>query len=120
VAGACATEKPGLIVYSLRITEHTHGTDNVLALANLAMLGGNVGKPGKGVMPMRGQNNVQDACDMGCAPWSWTRPQGKRRIGRRLCRKRHAGPCISRKSESMATEPRAADALRECADDPVR
>jgi formate dehydrogenase (NADP+) alpha subunit len=63
-----AGTKPALIVYSLGITEHSHGTDNVLAIANLAMLTGNVGKISGGVMPMRGQNNVQGACDMGCIP----------------------------------------------------
>jgi len=67
-ARAYATHGPALIVYSLGITEHTHGTDNVLALACLAMLTGNVGKPFAGVMPMRGQNNVQGSCDMGCIP----------------------------------------------------
>jgi predicted molibdopterin-dependent oxidoreductase YjgC len=50
------------------ITQHTHGTDNVLAIANLAMLTGNVGKPSTGVNPLRGQNNVQGACDMGALP----------------------------------------------------
>ena len=63
-----ATRKPALIIYSLGITEHSHGTDNVLGLANLALLTGNVGKPSAGVMPMRGQNNVQGACDMGAGP----------------------------------------------------
>jgi formate dehydrogenase alpha subunit len=56
------------IVYSMGITQHTTGTDNVLALADLAMLTGNVGKPGAGVNPLRGQNNVQGACDMGALP----------------------------------------------------
>ncbi|NQU76049.1 MAG: formate dehydrogenase subunit alpha [Planctomycetes bacterium] len=56
------------IVYSMGITQHTTGTDNVLSLANLAMLTGNVGKPGAGVNPLRGQNNVQGACDMGALP----------------------------------------------------
>jgi predicted molibdopterin-dependent oxidoreductase YjgC len=50
------------------ITQHTTGTDNVLALANLAMLTGNVGKAFAGVNPLRGQNNVQGACDMGALP----------------------------------------------------
>ena len=50
------------------ITQHTTGTDNVLALANLAMLTGNIGRPGTGVNPLRGQNNVQGACDMGALP----------------------------------------------------
>ena len=56
------------IVYSMGITQHTTGTDNVLALANLAMLTGNVGKLGAGVNPLRGQNNVQGACDLGALP----------------------------------------------------
>ncbi|HUV38798.1 MAG TPA: molybdopterin-dependent oxidoreductase, partial [Planctomycetota bacterium] len=56
------------IVYSMGITQHHTGTDNVLSLANLAMLTGNVGKPGAGVNPLRGQNNVQGACDLGALP----------------------------------------------------
>jgi len=56
------------ILYTMGITEHTTGTDNVLALANLAMLTGQVGKPGSGINPLRGQNNVQGACDMGALP----------------------------------------------------
>jgi len=59
---------PGSIIYSMGITQHTTGTDNVLALANLALLTGNIGKPGAGVNPLRGQNNVQGACDMGALP----------------------------------------------------
>jgi formate dehydrogenase major subunit/formate dehydrogenase alpha subunit len=50
------------------ITQHTTGTDNVKSLANLAMLCGHIGKPGTGVNPLRGQNNVQGACDMGGLP----------------------------------------------------
>lgn len=56
------------IYYTMGITQHSHGTDNVKALANLAMLCGNVGYPGTGVNPLRGQNNVQGACDMGGLP----------------------------------------------------
>ena len=56
------------IVYSLGVTEHRHGADNVMANANLAMLTGNIGKIGSGVNPLRGQNNVQGACDMGALP----------------------------------------------------
>lgn len=63
-----ATTKPATILYTLGITEHTHGTEGVMALANLAMLTGNVGKPGAGVNPLRGQNNVQGACDIGALP----------------------------------------------------
>jgi len=68
-AGRLYAEAPAAsIVYSMGITQHTTGTDNVLSLANLAMLTGNVGKVGAGVNPLRGQNNVQGACDMGALP----------------------------------------------------
>lgn len=63
-----AINKPSAILYGMGITQHSHGTDNVLATANLAMLTGNVGKPSTGVNPLRGQNNVQGACDMGALP----------------------------------------------------
>ncbi|RLC48524.1 MAG: formate dehydrogenase subunit alpha [Candidatus Coatesbacteria bacterium] len=57
-----------MIIYSMGITQHTHGVDNVKSCANLAMLTGNVGKEGTGVNPLRGQNNVQGACDLGALP----------------------------------------------------
>jgi formate dehydrogenase alpha subunit len=63
-----ATAPSSSIIYSMGITQHTTGTDNVLALANLAMLTGNVGRESAGVNPLRGQNNVQGACDMGALP----------------------------------------------------
>ena len=56
------------IIYSMGITQHTTGTDNVLSLANLSMLTGNVGFESTGVNPLRGQNNVQGACDLGALP----------------------------------------------------
>ncbi len=56
------------ILFAMGITQHTTGTDNVVSLANLAMATGNVGKEGAGVCPLRGQNNVQGACDMGALP----------------------------------------------------
>jgi len=56
------------IFWAMGITQSSHGTDNVQALANLALLTGNFGKPGSGVNPLRGQNNVQGACDMGGLP----------------------------------------------------
>ena len=59
-----AMNSPASILYTMGITQHTHGTDNVMALANMAMLTGNIGKPGSGVNPLRGQNNVQGACDV--------------------------------------------------------
>jgi len=56
------------IFYTMGITQHTSGTDNVKALANLALMTGNLGKPSAGLNPLRGQNNVQGASDMACAP----------------------------------------------------
>jgi formate dehydrogenase alpha subunit len=63
-----ATNAPVSTLFAMGITQHTHGTDNVLAVANLAMLTGNVGKESAGVNPLRGQNNVQGACDLGALP----------------------------------------------------
>ncbi|HUT90121.1 MAG TPA: formate dehydrogenase subunit alpha [Thermoguttaceae bacterium] len=63
-----ATHRPASILYAMGITQHTHGTDNVLATSNLALLTGNVGKPSTGVNPLRGQNNVQGACDLAALP----------------------------------------------------
>ncbi len=63
-----ATAGRSSICYTLGITEHSHGVDNVKSLANLAMLTGQIGRPSTGVNPMRGQNNVQGACDMGALP----------------------------------------------------
>lgn len=67
-----ATKKPSSILYAMGITQHSHGTDNVMATANLAMLTGNVGKLSTGVNPLRGQNNVQGACDLGALPNVYT------------------------------------------------
>ncbi|MBO6900494.1 MAG: formate dehydrogenase subunit alpha [Rhizobiaceae bacterium] len=58
----------GAIYYGLGVTEHSQGSTTVMAIANLAMLTGNYGRPGVGVNPLRGQNNVQGACDMGSFP----------------------------------------------------
>lgn len=63
-----ATAEKAQIFYTLGITEHICGTDNVMSLANLAMLTGNIGRENTGVNPIRGQNNVQGACDMGALP----------------------------------------------------
>ena len=67
-----ATAKAASILYCMGITQHICGTDNVKSLANLAMLCGHMGKPGGGVNPLRGQNNVQGACDMGGLPTVFT------------------------------------------------
>jgi formate dehydrogenase major subunit len=67
-----ATGGNGAIYYGLGVTEHTQGTTAVMAIANLAMATGNIGRPGVGVNPMRGQNNVQGSCDMGSFPHELT------------------------------------------------
>lgn len=63
--------RPG-IYYTMGITQHTHGTENVFAIANLALMSGNLGRESTGVNPLRGQNNVQGATDMGCIPDFYT------------------------------------------------
>ena len=68
IARIYAGAKNAVLIYCLGITELTTGTDNVRSTANLSMLTGNVGRPGTGVNPLRGQNNVQGACDMGAYP----------------------------------------------------
>jgi formate dehydrogenase alpha subunit len=63
-----AQARNGMIFWAMGITQHISGTDNVKALSNLALLTGHVGRPGTGLNPLRGQNNVQGACDMGGLP----------------------------------------------------
>lgn len=63
-----AENRPGALLYAMGITQHTTGVPNVMSCANLQMLLGNVGKAGGGVNPLRGQNNVQGACDLGGLP----------------------------------------------------
>jgi formate dehydrogenase major subunit len=67
-----ATGGNGAIYYGLGVTEHSQGSTTVMAMANLAMATGNIGKLGAGVNPLRGQNNVQGACDMGSFPHELT------------------------------------------------
>lgn len=67
-ARAFAGHKPATILYSSGVTQHIHGTESVFALANLAMLTGNIGHASSGVNPLKGQNNAQGACDMGALP----------------------------------------------------
>jgi formate dehydrogenase major subunit len=62
----------GAIYYGLGVTEHSQGTTTVMAIANLAMATGNLGREGVGVSPLRGQNNVQGSCDMGSFPHEFT------------------------------------------------
>jgi formate dehydrogenase major subunit len=63
-----ATQSPAMCFHGLGLTEHGQGTESVMCLVNLALLTGNVGRPGSGVNPLRGQNNVQGAAHMGCDP----------------------------------------------------
>ncbi|WP_217475859.1 formate dehydrogenase subunit alpha [Stutzerimonas stutzeri] len=63
-----ATGGNAAIYYGLGVTEHSQGSSTVMAIANLAMATGNIGRPGVGVNPLRGQNNVQGSCDMGSFP----------------------------------------------------
>jgi len=67
-----ATEKPAIAFHGLGMTEHLQGTEGVMCLVNLALLTGNIGKPGTGVNPLRGQNNVQGSAHMGCEPSNLT------------------------------------------------
>jgi formate dehydrogenase alpha subunit len=76
-----ANEGPGSILYAMGITQHTSGTDNVKSLGALSMLCGYVGVDGGGVNPLRGQNNVQGACDMGGLPNVFTGYQPVNDIG---------------------------------------
>lgn len=64
--------KPAIAFHGLGVTEHTQGTEGVMAIVNLALVTGNIGKPGAGVNPLRGQNNVQGSAHMGCDPNSLT------------------------------------------------
>jgi formate dehydrogenase major subunit len=72
IAETFAKAKKAAIVYAMGITQHVTGTENVISLANLAMLTGNIGRVSTGVNPLRGQNNVQGACDMGGLPNVYT------------------------------------------------
>ena len=67
-----ATAERAAILYCLGVTEHSTGTEGVMSLSNLALACGNIGRPGCGVNPIRGQNNVQGACDMGAMPADFT------------------------------------------------
>ena len=68
VARIYATEKRSMLFYSMGITQHVTGVDNVRSCANLVMLTAHIGQPMTGLNPLRGQNNVQGACDMGALP----------------------------------------------------
>ncbi len=67
-AAELISSKKTIFIWGMGLTQHAHGTDNISALVNLALLTGNIGKPGCGLSPLRGQNNVQGAGDMGALP----------------------------------------------------
>jgi len=73
--------KKSMIFWGLGITEHLDGSHAVMAITHLALMTGNVGKVGAGLMPLRGQNNVQGACDMGCLPYYLPDYQEPKEIG---------------------------------------
>jgi formate dehydrogenase major subunit len=75
VARLYASQKPAMCFHGLGVTEHLQGTEGVMGLVNLALLTGNIGRPGTGVNPLRGQNNVQGSAVMGCEPGSLTGAQ---------------------------------------------
>ncbi|WP_461480839.1 formate dehydrogenase subunit alpha [Porticoccus sp.] len=67
-ARAYSKASRAMMFYGMGITQYVSGTNNVIALSNLALVCGQIGRPGTGINPLRGQNNVQGACDMGCLP----------------------------------------------------
>ncbi|MFT7824357.1 MAG: molybdopterin-dependent oxidoreductase [Sulfurimonas sp.] len=73
--------KKSMIFWGLGITEHLDGSYAVMAITHLALMTGNIGKTGAGLMPLRGQNNVQGACDMGCLPYYDPDYQEPKRVG---------------------------------------
>lgn len=99
-----AKAKKGMILYSLGMTEHNTGTHNVMSLGHLAMLCGHVGRPSTGVNPLRGQNNVQGACDMGPLPNVY---QGYQSVEDPAARAKHEkfwGVSLSGKKGLMSTK----------------
>ncbi len=80
IAREYATKK-SMIFWGLGITEHIDGSYAVMAMSNLSLLTGNIGKTGAGLMPLRGQNNVQGCCDMGCLPYYLPDYQKPKTIG---------------------------------------
>ncbi|SHO80934.1 NAD-dependent formate dehydrogenase alpha subunit [hydrothermal vent metagenome] len=73
--------KKSMIFWGLGVTEHLDGSYAVMAITNLAIMTGNIGKTGAGLMPLRGQNNVQGACDMGCLPYYEPDYQDAKKVG---------------------------------------
>ncbi len=101
VARIYATEKRSMLFYSMGITQHITGVDNVRSCANLVMLTAHIGQPMTGLNPLRGQNNVQGACDMGALPDVYSGyqrvsdPKARRKIGNAWGRKLPARPGLT-------------------------
>ena len=79
-----AEGQPAMCFHGLGVTEHLQGSEGVMALINLALLTGNLGRPGSGINPLRGQNNVQGAAQMGCDPVTLTGAQSIHQAGTRF------------------------------------
>lgn len=104
VARLFASAERACVLYGMGITQHTTGTDNVMSLANLVMLTNNVGREGTGLCPLRGQNNVQGACDVGALPNVYT---GYQRVDNELVKEKFEsawGCSLSDKPGLPATE----------------
>ena len=120
-----ATAKKAPIIYCLGVTEHSSGTEGVMCMSNMALLCGKLGKEGCGVNPLRGQNNVQGACDMGALPTDYP---GYQKVSDENVRKKFEkawGVPLNPKPGLMATDvfPAAIDGkikgLYICGEDPV-
>ena len=106
-----ASADKGAIFYSMGITQHSHGTEHVLAISNLALMTGNLGRRGVGVNPLRGQNNVQGACDMGALPDVYT---GYQAVADPAARKKFSGAWgVELAAEPGLTVTEAFDAMSE-------
>ncbi len=99
-----ASAEAASILYCMGITQHTNGTETVMSLSNLALITGNIGKEGAGVNPLRGQNNVQGACDMGALPNVYTGYQPVTNAGTREKFEQAWGVSLSDKIGLTVTE----------------
>ena len=98
-----ATGGNGAIYYGLGVTEHSQGSTTVMAIANLAMATGNIGRDGVGVNPLRGQNNVQGSCDMGSFPHELSGYRHVSDDATRAACSRRCGACRSTPSRACAS-----------------
>ncbi|MBO93603.1 MAG: formate dehydrogenase subunit alpha [Opitutales bacterium] len=106
-----ASVDAAMSVHGLGMTEHSHGSEGVMALASLALLTGNVGRPGTGINPLRGQNNVQGSCDMGALPNVYTNYQSVEDVEQR--EKISASWGIQAPTQPGLTYPQMLESVRE-------